>query len=278
MEEIWQKASQLLGARPLLWLPVLIADLLGFFATIGSNALVQRFVLDKVQYRSVLGGPAVSRPVTPALVQHANLVAAAIALPSSFIRLLLYAIAFVATAALALAYARRDEKSISTIVPALSSHAGSIVSLALRAFAIYGGMVLLGNWLTQVLLAHGQKAAVLSGWPELGVGLVRVALLAWLVAPAAVQALAHRQPTGERRRAATLFAFVLGVIALLLARFVTDNIRSVHIASTPVRTLLELTGSWIVALPYAVFFVCVAFAALGTMGEADPDANRIATS
>lgn len=273
MEELWQKSSEMLGARPLLWIPVLIADLLGFFATIGGNALVQKLVLNKIQYRSVLGGPAVSKPLTPAVVQHANLVAAAVTLPSDFVRLLLYSLAFLATAALVLAYARRDEKAIRTVAPALGSHVGGIFSLALRALAIYGGMVLLTGWLSQTLIAHGHRSAVISGWPELGMGLIRVGLLAWFLAPAAIQVLARRQPTGERRKAIIIFAFALGAVALLLGKFVTDNVRSVHIASAPVRTLLELTGSWIVALPYAVFFVCAAFTALKTMGEADFETN-----
>ena len=273
MEELWRKSSEMLGARPLLWLPVLVADLLGFFATIGGNALVQTLVLDKFQYHSVLGGPVVSTPLTPALVRHANITAAAVTLPSDFVRLLLYTLAFLATAALVLAYVRRDEKPANAIVPALGSHVGSIFSLSLRALAIYGGMLLLTGWLSESLIAHGHKAAIISGWPELGMGLIRVALLAWLLAPEAVHVLARRQPTGERRNAVRIFAFALGTIALLLGRFVTQNVRSVHIASAPVRTLLELTGSWIVALPYAVFFVYAAFVALKTMGEADFEAS-----
>ena len=269
MEELWRKSSEMLGERPLLWLPVLLGDLLGFFATLGGSALVQKLVLDKFQYHSVLGGPVVARPLTPALVRHANLVAAAVTLPSDFIRLLLYTLAFLATAALAMAYVRRDEKPAAAIALALRSQVGSIFSLSLRALAIYGGMLLLTGWMSEALIAHGHKAVVVSGWPELGMGLIRVALLAWLVAPEAVYVLAKRQPTGERRKAVQIFAFGLGAVALLLGRFVTDNIRSVHITSVPVRSLLELSGSWIVALPYAVFFVCAAFTALKTMGEAD---------
>ena len=273
MDELWRKASELLWEKPTLWLPVLVADLLAFFASLGSNALVRSVVLSRIQARSVFGGPALQKQLTPDALRHANVLAAAIAIPADFLRLILYALALVATLALVHAIVRREGNGFAAILPAWGRFLGSIISLSLRALAIYGGVAFLSAWASRALLAHGHKIAVAAGWPELGFGLLRVAMLAFLLAPVAVETLARRVPTPRRRRDVQVLAFVLGIVSLLLGVFVTDNVRSVRNLSLPARYALELTGSWIAALPYAVFFAVLAIAIVKTAAEADFEAT-----
>ena len=104
-----------------------------------------------------------------------------------------------------------------------------------------------------------------------------LAALAWLVAPPAVQVLARRYPATEPRRHAQIFAFTLGVVSLLLGRFVATNVRAVHIASPVASFALEQTGSWISALPYAVLFVALARIALRVEAESDASPVQDAT-
>ncbi len=269
MEELWQQTSELLWQRPLLWLPVLVMDLLAFVAAVGSAALMRSVVLSRLQYHSVLGGPPMREQVSPAALQHANLVAALITLPADYLRLLLYAIALVITVALTRAYRVREEKPFTLVAPALQANVAAIFSLSLRALAIYGGLALISGWLGESLLKHGHAAVLAGGWLDLGFGLVRVALLAWLLAPLAVELLSRGRLGAPRRQHLQLFAFALGVVSLLLGKFTTENMRAVHIASTPVRYALEMTGSWIVALPYAIFFVMTAVVVIKTAAEAD---------
>lgn len=273
MDELWRKGSELLWERPLLWVPVLLADVLAFLVSLGSNTLVRTFVLSHMQAQSVLGGPALQRQLTPSALRQANLVAAAITIPADFLRLVLYALALVTTLALVHAIVRREGNGFAAILPAWGRFLGPIFSLSLRALAIYGGVAFVTAWVSRALLAHGHKVVVAQGWPELGFGLLRVALLAYLLAPEALEALAHRAPTPQRRRDVQIFAFALGIISLLLSVFVAANVRSVHIDSLAARYVLELTGSWIAALPYAVFFVILAIAIVKTAAEADFEAT-----
>ena len=269
MEELWQQTSELLWQRPLLWVPVLLADLLGFVAAIGSTAWMRAVVSHRIEYHSVLGGPAVRGQVSPAAVQHASLLATAISLPADFLRLVLYAAALVVTAAIVRAYRMREANPLIDVAPSLRRHVGSIFSLSLRALAIYGGVALVASWIGQSFVNHGHRAVLTGGWLDLGAGVVRVVLLAYLLAPIAVRVLAGRAPATKRRQVLQLFAFVLGMVAVLLGRYTTENMRAVHIASAPTRFVLELTASWIVALPYAVFFVSLAIVAMKTAAEGD---------
>ena len=269
MEELWRETSELLWQRPLLWLPVLAADLLGFLVNLGSGALLRAMVLGRLQYQSALGGAPVRAPLSPAALQHATMLAVLITWPANFLRLLLYATAFFVTAALVRAFASRSRKPGEEIASALRKQPGNTVALSARALVIYACAAVLLNLLGKSLIAHGHRAVLANGWLETGAGVLLFAALATLVAPAAVRALLSRTPRPQVNREAQAFAFLLGLISLALARFVSGNMRSVHIASPVARTLLELTGSWIAALPYALLFVLLA--RLAFKAEAEPD-------
>ena len=254
MEELWQQASEMMTQRPVLWLPVLVADLLGFLVNIASAALVRYIVYSRVQYHSVLGGGATRVPLNAAAVQHVRTLALAIAWSSNLVRLLFYAAALVATAALVRGFRARADRPVAEIAPALGHHLTGIVSLALRAWALYAAAAFLMDLLGRWLLAHGHKAVLTGGWVETGAGLLLVALLALYLAPAAIHILAGHRPSPLVQRRGQILGFALAGVALLLGRFVENNLRSVNVAFLPARYVLGLTGSWIVALPYAVLF------------------------
>ena len=254
MEELWRQASEMVSQRPVLWLPVLVADLLGFLVSLGNNALVRAAVLSRLQTHSALGGGALHAPVNAAAMEHATIFAFVLTWSSNFIRLLLYATAFVVTAALVGAFRARADKPAIAIGPALRRNVSGIMSLGLRALALYALAAILLHWIGRSLVAHGHKAMLANGWLETGVGVLLVASLALLLAPTAVQVIAHRPLTPLLRQRAQLLALALTVVAFLLGRFVEGNLRVVRIAFVPARYALGLTGSWIAALPYAVLF------------------------
>ena len=268
MEELWRQATEMMSEHPVLWLPVLIADLLGFLVNVGTVAIVRAAVLNRLQFHSALGGGPMRAPMNAAAMQHATMLALAITWSSNFLRLLLYASAFVATAALVWGFRGRADKPSDEIVPALRRNGGSIVSLALRALGLYAFAAIVFNSLGHWLIAHGHKALLASGWIETGAGLLLIAVLALLLAPVAVRAVAHHRLSAAVARKAQLFALALAVVALGLGRFVEGNLRSVHIAFVPASYVLGLTGSLIVALPYAVLFAGLGLLAWRTTREA----------
>ena len=261
MGELWRGVTEITWKRPSVWLPVLIADLVGFFINLGRLALLRAVVVEHSEYRSALGGAPMRAPITAATAHGITTLALVIDWTSYLLRLLLYAAALIATAALVHGFRERVQRPWAGIGVALRRYAGGIFSLSLRALAIYGAAALLFSWLANSIVSHGHKAWLANGWLELGATLILMLALALLLAPVAVQVLAKRYAPADIKQRAQVFAFSLGLVALAIGTFVTANIRTVRGGLSLGRTLLELSGSWLVALPYAVLFVGIALLA-----------------
>lgn len=268
MGELWRSVSEMMWKRPSLWVPVLVADLLGFFVNFGRLALL-RAVVEKAEYHSALGGAPVRNQLTASAVHSATTTAIVVDWTSYLLRLLLYTAALMATAALVRSFKERLKKPWAEVPGALKTHVGGIFSLGLRALAIYGAAAVLFAWLGSSLVKHGHRAWLASGWIEIGVTLVLMIALALLLGPVAIQVLAKRYAPAALKQRAQWFALSLGFVALVLGIYVSGNIRTIRMEPSVGRTLLELSGSWIVALPYAVLFVGLAMLASEVPAEAE---------
>ena len=254
MGELWRDVSELMVKRPILWVPVLVADLLGFLTSLGRGALLRALVLHQLQYRSVLGGAPTRTQLSAAAMQQTNILAFAVTWTSYLLRMLLYAAALVTTAALVRSFAARAERPLQEIVVALRRYGGSIISLSLRTLALYAAAAALFGSAVNWFSKHGHKSALANHWFESAAGILLSAALAFVLPPIALRALSGRSPSRSLKQHAQLFAFLLGLVALAIAYFVNANIRTVRGGASFSRFLLELSGSWIVALPYAVLF------------------------
>ncbi len=267
MEELWRKVSELMMQRPLLWLPVLVADLLAFLVGLGGKVWLQHILINRLETRSVLGGPAVMAPASPSAVQSAVQAVAPIEWGTSLLRLLLYTVAFLATVALVRAFRARSQKPGDEISIVLRRQFTDVLPVAGTALLVYLVTSFAAKFLSTYLIRHGHRAALQSGasiggWFGLAVAAVTIVLLALLVAPAAVQALARRALDATHRQQAQILALSLGMVAMVLGRFVEANLRELRTASPIVQALLGVTGSWIAALPYAVLFAGLGFLAI----------------
>lgn len=267
MEELWRKVSELIMQRPLLWLPVLVADLLAFLAGLGGKAWLQDVLVSRLGTRSVMGGPTVMAPVSPSAIQSAVQAVAPIEWGVSLLRLLLYTLAFLATAALVRAFRARSQKPGDEIGTVMRRQFTDILPVAGTALLVYLVVAFVARFLSTYLIRHGHRAALQSGayiggWFGLAVGAVTIVALALLVAPAAVQALARRALDATHRQQAQILALSLGMVAMVLGRFVEANLMEMRGASPVARALLGISGSWIAALPYAVLFAGLGFLAI----------------
>lgn len=267
MEELWRKVSELMMQRPLLWLPVLAADLLAFLIGLGGKAWLQHILISRLVTRSVLGGPAVMAPVSPSTVQRAVEAVAPIEWGTNLLRLLLYTLAFLATAALVRAFRARSQKPGEEIGTVIRRQFTDVLPVAGTALLVYLVTSFAAKFFSAYLIRHGHRAvlqsgAYVGGWFGLAVGAVTIVLLALLVAPAAVQALARTALDVSHRRQAQILALSLGLVAMVLGRFVEANLLAIRTASPVALALLGATGSWIAALPYAVLFAGLGFLAI----------------
>lgn len=271
MGELWRSVSETMWKRPLVWLPVLIADLIGFFINFGRLALLRSMLKQRVEYHSALGGAPVHGQLTAATVRSLSTMALVVDWTSYWLRLLLYAAALIATAALVRAFTERNKRPLGEVRPAMRENATGILSLSLRALAINGAGAVIFAWIANVLVSHGHKVNLASQWLEITASVVIMLALALLLAPVGVQIVARRHAPAVLRQRAQIFAVSLGAVALLLGTYVAANMRTIRGDQSVGRVLLELTGSWIVAVPYAILFTGISFLAVEVPAEAEAE-------
>ncbi len=265
MGELWRDLVDLLRGKPLVWVPVLVADLLGYLLNLGRNGLLQAMLMHGTAHRSALGGAVVHTPMSASALQSATVVALLLSWFTYLLRILLYSGALVATAALVQGYLRREPKPASDIGPSLGRHSGGILDLALRALATYAVAALLFSWLSGFLLKHGYTAVLHNPWFGVSLGLIVLLVLATLLAPVALRVLAGRTPGRELAGASQQFAATLAVVVSLLATFVGANARDMAHIPAGARYPLEIIGSLVVALPYVLLFTGLALLARKVM-------------
>lgn len=271
MEELWQQTSELLIRRPLLWLPVLMADLLGYLVSLGDRVLVRMDLAHHLQYQSALGGPAIQGQVNATAVEHLTLIALLLSWATFLLHILFYTAALAVTAKLVSTYMGQRRRDALPALPGAT--VGGVLGLAFQVWVVYVVLSFGFGWLTRSLVTHGHRTLLAGGWFELGGAALLFALLAFLLAPAVLQMLTQRRTLHLFNSQAQVFGFLLGMVALLLGHSVRMSIRSVHITDPASRYALEITGSWIAALPFVIMFTgfgLLAMRSLAATVEAQP--------
>ncbi len=261
MGELWRDLVDLLRTRPALWLPVLLADLLGYLLNLGRNSLLKAIVWHETSQRSALGGAVIHGPMTASAMQSATIFALLLSWFVYFVRLLLFSGALMATAALVWGYLNREPKPVQTVGPFLATRRGGIFELTLRALAVYAVAALLFSWLSSFLQKHGYIAVLRNPWFGLALGLIVLLALSILLPPVALRVLAGRTPDRKLARDSQQLAASLSVIVTVLSAFVGANSREMARIPPAARYPLEIIGSLVVALPYVLLFTGLALQA-----------------
>ena len=261
MGELWRDLVEMLRRRPWLWLPVLIADLLGYLVNLGRNGLLRAFVMRQTAQRSVLGGAVVHEPMSAAAMQSTTILALLLSWLTYLVRILLYSGALVVTAALVASFMERDPKPAGNVGAALERRRGGILELALRGLAVYAVAALLFSWISSFLLKHGDAKLLHSPWFGYALTLIVLLVLSAFLAPVAIRVLSGREPGKDLTKQSQQFAFVLAGVASLLAAAVSANSRELALAPPGARYPLEIFGSLVVALPYVLLFTGLALLA-----------------
>ena len=260
MAELWRDLVELLRRRPALWLPVLVADLLCYLIGLGRAGLLRIIILRDTAQQSVFGG-AVVHSMTAGAMKTTTIAALLLSWLTYFLRMLLYASAFAATAALIEAFAERASKPASTIGPTLVRLRGGILELALRGLAVYAVAALILSSLTPTLVKSGHAALLRNSWFNFSLSFLVALILSAMLAPAGLRVLAGRTPGKTLTRVAQQFSLTVLAVATLLASFVAANGREMAQVPAGARYPLEIVGSLLVALPYVLLFTGIALLA-----------------
>ena len=216
LRDIFRNATFLFWQFPILWLPVLIADFLGFMVNHGERAAAHA-VTQALGYHSVFGGD--SYPVVPGTASFAGV----IFLKGSLVWLAHYlTIAFYAGALFATA------KLITARAPQL---ANPMAPAALRSVAVFSikmlGLVVLAGAIVFALISayhfHRQNWSDSYNWGY-AMGMLMMALAACIAGPIAVKWL--RVPDSQRLdattwRSASFFAIVATLVSSVIGIAVT---------------------------------------------------------
>lgn len=254
MGELWQELVELLRQRPLLWVPVLVADLLGYLCNLGRVATLRAFVLHQTAQHSVLGGAVMHGQLSASALRSTTVVALLLTWLSYFVRILLYAVALVVTAQLVRRAREHQREAPRDATASAAAHWGGILELSLRALAIYALAALLYSLLTQWLTRHNDTGLLHTAWLGNGALLVVLMVLAVTLPPVAVRVLAGTVPEPRMAALSQQLAISLLLLVAMLGLFV-GNSRQLAQVTPAVRYPLEAVASLVVALPYVLLFV-----------------------
>lgn len=254
MGKLWQELVESLRQRPLLWLPVLLADLLGYLLNLGRNGLVHAVMLHQTAQRSALGGQVVHGPLTASALQTTTIAALLISWLVYFLRVLLYSAALFAMAGLLEAYRERRKTPAAEMGPTVAANWGHIFDLALRAIVIYAVAALLASWITSALATHGHVALLRNPFLGLGLGLLVLLALAFFLPPVAIRLLSGTRLDEATRQKGRSLAVVLVFVAALFSNFVGSSSRQLAQAPAAAKIPLEIIGSLVAALPYVLLY------------------------
>lgn len=248
-ENLLARTSELFFSRPLLWLPVLAADLLGFGVQRGQVAILNVILTRSTQYHSALGGTVSRGPITQSAIDQVNAASMPIALVAYFLRIVLYVIALAVTAHLVRKGFSRLRSSPQRL------QASTVLLVALRVLIVFVVCLVLWIWLLGWLGAHGHTAIAQSPFFIVLGTLLVVVLLAFGVTPSALRMIAGGNVSTEQMLAGRTMALAMALLFVALQFFVSLSERQL-LAATPTRqVLLKALASLLTAVPYILMFI-----------------------
>lgn len=267
MGRYWREASDLFFRRPVLWVPVVVADVLGSLLNAGQQSLGKMLAMAQLQYHSVLGGTVRQGGFTMEQARHVFVQLTALAWTSYFVRTLLYAAAFVLTAALLWAGDRRGRWSQA--FRSLQERGTGVTGIALRALAVFAVVSITNNYLMRVL-SEQRSPLVRNIWFHLLLSAIAVGLQVMVLTGPALRVLLGPVPVGEHaKRSARLMALLLGFASIGLAYFAGKSAMAIGSTTQERKLFLEILGSLLTAIPYILLFVGFGVIAAVERNEAD---------
>jgi hypothetical protein len=280
MKELWNRTTDLFWQHPILWLPVLSADLLGFCLTQLQRLLTHEIVLSLVERHSVLSNtPDLATNQSAALLKAA-LLTAPFLWGTYFLNVGLYTAAFLITAKLVSNLLQHTPPDLRSAVTFEVSHPHRIFGFALKVLALFAlaAIALTG---VSYLVGRAHQAKILAT-PLFAFGSVLVvsACIAYYIVPSAIalmRGLPSRLVTAEAVwpwRMIAIRAVSSSTVSAFCAQIAEQSlVGTLSFTHGLTRQAIEAIASIIAAFPYVPLFIALSLAAtrdaeLGT-GESE---------
>ena len=268
MREIWRTTSDLFWQHPVLWLPVLAADLVGFLLLTIRSRLLNWLAAQIMTHHSVLSDPGAGHGMSRSMAISAGGVLFVI---TYFGLTLAYVLALLLTAARTERLLRHDAKAHSPTAGPARWTMGGILRLS---GLVFGSMlaleVLFLSPMSYALPLFHRSAWMHAKWLGWSTTLVAAALVAWMVAPAAIRFVA-RPSLSSPSDAGFAAGRALAVLAMAASLTVTGcwEVVGQSVFGGPIlRWAFVFVGSEIGALPYVALFI--AFGVIVHRGQSAP--------
>jgi hypothetical protein len=272
MRELWRKTTVLFWENPILWLPVVCADLLAFCFTRLQQLLTLQLINLFLLSHSALTGQA-----TPPVDQHAAITKAAIIFGpfvwgTYFLNTCLYAAAFVVTATLVRTLEQHLRPDLPPVLGSLRSRIQRVLVFSFKLLALYA--------LAGLLLI--QATTLAQKWKLPATYLIPCFLVlaavsfAYCMAPSGISLLRDAQSrsvTPEYITWGRSFSILMVLASFAIGYFVPMVERSLFasplLSRGIARLIIEAIASSVAAFPYVLLFISLALIATNDTGEAE---------
>jgi hypothetical protein len=269
-ENLKDRSQTLFWENPILWLPLVCADLLAFCFTRLQKLLTRHLIDSILLSHAAPTGQAIRLVAQPALIMKAALLSGSFLWGTYFLNTCLYTVAFVITATLVHTLGQGLQPDLPGVLRSLGWRIRRILAFSVKLLALYA--------LFGVLLLHATRLAQKWGFPTTHVvpGFVMLAYLsvAYFMAPSGIRLLRDAQSrpvTTEYANWGRSFSIVMVMASLAISYFVSLAEHSLNtsplLARGILRVIMEVPASAVAAFPYVPLFISLALIATNDAAE-----------
>jgi hypothetical protein len=283
MRNLWSTTTSLLRHHPLLWLPVIVADVASFWLSwlerLIHTQLIEQVVIWLSQSHSVLGNTPDYNSLTPAVSAKAQALTAPLVWTTRYLGICLYTAALIATAAIVYNLSEPEAAPLKQARSGIWTSRRRILIFSLKFFFLNAVVGILGAWLLSWALqlqslwekttspsSTLQIAVEKSNLPVLLPALLLAAAIATIMAPVAVRLL---QPKGvpltpqqaKSARHASLIVVAVAAALQVLIQQVEPYLFQHLGTATPTLLTVGFAVSLITAIPFVLLYVALSLIA-----------------
>ncbi|HEX4022033.1 MAG TPA: hypothetical protein VHX63_12885 [Acidobacteriaceae bacterium] len=279
MQELWRKTITLFWSEPILWLPVLCADIAAFCLTRLQKFFTRQIVLWFLQnHHSVLSNSPASSNNIAVFIMKAALLAGPFVWGTYFLCICLYTAAFVVTASLVHQFLQRQQSDLSFALTSLRSCFRSISFFSLKLLGLYAiAAVFLVSATSLIQSVHPAK--FLTEQPVIFSSFFLISVwIAYNMTPAGIRLLRNPQSpsiTAQSIKSGRTFAILIVLASTTIGYFAQVSEMSFSSTSLFSRGIglltMEGVASLIVAFPYVLLFIALALTATRNVEDVEPN-------
>jgi hypothetical protein len=272
MRELWHKTTALFWENPVLWLPVVCADLLAFCFTQLQKLLTWQLINSFLLSHSALTGQAIQPVDRHAVIVKAAILGGSFVWGTYFLNTCLYTAAFVVTATLVRTLEQHLRPDLPLVLGSLRSRSRRMLVVSIKLLALYA---LAGLLLIQATTL-AQKWALPATYLIPCFLVLATVSFAYCMAPSGISLLRNAQSRSVTHEYITwgrsfsilmvLASFAIGYFAPMVER---SLFASPLLARGFPRLMIEAIASSVAAFPYVLLFISLALIATIDAGDTE---------